>query len=145
MPNWTKNWLPGDQSRVLNAQNRLSEVQTWVQKAQNWLSKVQSWTVEPQNQEKVDSWRPKLYLQVLKSIKLTPPSPKIESKRSEIESKKPEWTKNWLTGVQNRVPNAKNWLSGVQSWVPKAQNWLSKVQSWTVEPQNWDKVDSWRL
>ena len=76
MPNWTKNWLPGVQSWVPNAQNRLPEVQTWVPKAQNRLSKVQSWTVEPQNQDKVDTWRPKNIPPSLKSnrrcLKLTP-------------------------------------------------------------------------
>ena len=133
MPNWTKNWLPGNRNRVLNSQNRLSEVQTWVQKAQIWLSKVQSWTVEPQNQGKVDSRMPKLYPQVLNSIQLTPQVLKSNLRGLKL-NKKPEWTKNWLPGVQNRVPNATNRLSGVQSGVPKAPNW--GVIFWNEDGKN---------
>ena len=162
--NGPKNWLPGDQIRVPNAQNRLSEVQSWIQKAQNRLSKVPSCRATKVGTKSIPGG-PKLYPVVLKSnqrgLQLIPPSPKIESKRSEIEYKMPNWTKidfqvskiesrtpkidlkmnqrrqngpkNWLPGDQIRVPNAQNRLSEVQTWNQKAQNRLSKVQPWTVE------------
>ena len=56
-----KNRLPGDQDRVPNARNGLSEVQTLVPKAQN--------------RDKVESWRPNILH----------PTPEIESMRSKID------------------------------------------------------------
>ena len=61
---------------------------------------------------KVDSWRLKLYQQVLKLIQLTPPSPQIISKTSEIESKNPEWTEFTSRGPKSSPQRQKSNLRG---------------------------------